>query len=311
MKGSDLMRIVFMGTPDFATTILERLLHSDHDIVLVVSQPDRPIGRKRVMTPPPVKTLAISHQIPVFQPERIRDGYQPIIDAKADLLITAAYGQMLPASLLRAIKAINVHGSLLPAYRGGAPIQYALFDGCEKTGVSIMTMKMKMDSGDIICQRETKITGLDDYGTLSARLAQIGADLLMTVLETYEQGTVQTFPQDERMVTYARTLTYEDEAIDFKASSRDIVNRLRGLSPLPGGHAMINGITVKMFKATETETVENALPGTVLSTTKRLIVKTGDHAVDIESIQIPGKKKMNVRDFLNGQSLIKCGDLFT
>jgi len=122
MKGSDLMRIVFMGTPDFATTILERLLHSDHDIVLVVSQPDRPIGRKRVMTPPPVKTLAISHRIPVFQPERIRDGYQPIIDAKADLLITAAYGQMLPASLLRAIKAINVHGSLLPAYRGGAPM---------------------------------------------------------------------------------------------------------------------------------------------------------------------------------------------
>lgn len=305
------MNIVFMGTPEFARIILAKLITSGHDIVMVVTQPDKPTGRKKTMMPSPVKVLAQKHHLPVFQPAQIRKDYQPVLATKAELIVTAAYGQMLPADLLNQIPAINVHGSLLPAYRGGAPIQHALFDGREMTGVTVMRMKMKMDSGAIIRQKSTTITDQDDYESLAFRLAEIGADLLDEVLLSFKDGIVVDQEQDESLVTYAKTLRYEDEHIDFSQSALMVRNRLRGLSPQPGGHATINGMTIKIFRASVLSADISLPPGTVLETTRRLIVKTLDAAVAIEELQIPGKKKMAVRDFLNGQTLIKVGDIFT
>ena len=305
------MKIVFMGTPLFAVEVLEMLIEN-HDVVLVVTQPDKAIGRKKVLMPSLVKQLALKHNIDVFQPEHIRNNYEKIIDLNPDLIITAAYGQILPKALLNQIEAINVHGSLLPKYRGGAPIQYALFNGDQSTGVTIMYMAYKMDSGDIIKQEAIPILNDDDYLSLTKKLSTLGTKLLKEVLDDIILGHIVRIPQNESEVTFAKTLAYEDEHIDFDQSSDEIINRIKGLSPEPGGYAIINEQKIKIYKVKKSDIIvkEETIPGQILKIKKQLVVKTSDGAVEIETVQLPGKKIMAAKDFLNGQNFISENDVF-
>ena len=299
-----------MGTPTFAIPILE-MLHQEHNVLLVVTQPDKAVGRKKTMTASPVKEKALSLGLPVFQPEKLKTDYQCILDLHPDLLVTAAYGQMLPNELLTQVKAINVHGSLLPKYRGGAPIQYALFDGLKETGITIMYMAYKMDAGDIIKQKSLLIFENDNYGSLSERLSLLGKDLLREVLHEMERNELSSFPQDESKVTYAYTLKPQDEHIHFHTTTDAILNKLRGLTPEPGATVTIKNTTLKFYRAQKSDIIDKeAVPGTILFAKKKLIIKTIDGAIEILEIQAPGKKIMSVKDFLNGQQLINEGDVF-
>ena len=304
------MKIVFMGTPTFAVSILESL-HKNHQVLAVVTQPDKPVGRKKEFVYSPVKEKANELGIDVFQPKALKTEYQFIIDLNPELIVTAAYGQMLPQALLDEITALNVHGSLLPLYRGGAPIQYALFDGLKETGITIMYMAYKMDSGDIIKQEKVSIEDNDNYQTLSDKLSRIGSRLILDVLDDLSKGIINRKPQNESKVTYAKTLTYDDEWISFNWNTQKIISRIRGLSPDIGASAAINQTTIKCFKAIKSDIImTNEKPGTVLLAKKRLIIKTGDGAIELLEIQAPGKKKMDAKSFLNGQNIMTQGDVF-
>lgn len=299
-----------MGTPQFAVPILE-MLHQEHHVLMVVTQPDKAVGRKKVLTASPVKEKALALSLPVFQPVKLKENYQPILDVKPDLLITAAYGQMLPNTLLDQVKAINVHGSLLPKYRGGAPIQYALFDGLRETGITIMYMAYKMDSGDIIRQRALSIFENDHYGSLSERLSYLGRDLLKEVLNEMKQHDISSYPQDESKVTFAYTLKPADEIIHFHTTTEAIINKIRGLTPEPGATVSIKNTTLKFYRAQKSDIIDKeAVPGTVLMAKKKLVIRTLDGAIEILEIQAPGKKIMPIKDFLNGQQLLNEGDVF-
>ncbi len=304
------MNIIFMGTPEFAVPILD-MLHLNHHVLMVVTQPDKPVGRKKVMTPSPVKVKASLLGIPVFQPDKLKEDYQSLIQMKPDLLVTAAYGQMLPKALLDAVTCLNVHGSLLPKYRGGAPIQYALFDGLNETGVTIMYMAYQMDSGDIIKQASLPILPEDDYQSLSKRLSHLGAVLLEDVLKDIEKGMINRTPQNPNDVTFAYTLKPKDEYLDFHQTTDQIIHRIRGLSPEPGATAWLKNVPIKFYKAQRSDIIDiKAYPGTILVSKKRLIIKTGDGTIEVLEIQAPGKKQMAVKDFLNGQTLFVEGDRF-
>jgi methionyl-tRNA formyltransferase len=310
-EGGEIMKIVFMGTPEFADNILKSIIEDGHDVVLVVTQPDKKVGRKQLLTPSPVKRLALEHQIEVYQPERLKQDYQKILDQEADLIITAAYGQMLPKALVHTNRCINVHGSLLPKYRGGAPIQHALFNGDEFTGITIMYMAQKMDSGDIILQERIDIDQKDNVETLTYKLSQLGAKLCLQVLEQISNGHYQRISQNEEEVTFAYTITEQDEFIDFNNKTKDIINRIRGLTPYPGGYAIIHGMRLKIFGLKNSDIINvDVSPGTVLSVSKHFIVKTKDGQVELTEIQVPGKKKMKAIDFLNGQTMIQANDCF-
>lgn len=304
------MKLVFMGTPQFSVPILEALI-KHHEVLLVVTQPDKIVGRKKIMTESLIKKLALSHQIPVFQPQKLRTDYQKVLDVNPDLIITAAYGQMLPKELINQIDAINVHGSLLPKYRGGAPIQYALFEGEQETGVTLMFMAYQMDSGDIIKQEKVKIEDIDDYSSLSHKLSIVGSKLIIQVLDLYEKKQINRVAQDSNHVTFAYTLKRNDERIHFNQTTNNIINRIRGLSKEPGAHAYIGNHLIKFYRATNSDIIDSeAIPGTVLENKKRLIIATADGSVEILEIQAPGKKQMATKDFLNGQNIIHIGDIF-
>lgn len=305
------MKLIFMGTPDFSVPILE-MLHQKHEVLAVVTQPDKKVGRKQTISFSPVKNKALNLNLPIYQPINLRKEYQFIIDLKPDYIITAAYGQMLPLELLNHIESINVHGSLLPKYRGGAPIQYALFDGLKETGITIMYMAYHMDSGDIIKQKSITIDDDDNTKSLTEKLSQLGVYLLDEVLDDLSHGVYKRIPQDPAQVTFAKTLKAEDEWISFKWTTDKIINRIRGLSPDIGASMAINDTVLKCFKAVRSDIISDiSIPsGTVLQSRKKLIIKTIDGAIEIREIQAPGKKKMAVSDFLNGQNIIKDGDQF-
>jgi len=287
------------------------MLYKKHHILAVITQPDKQVGRKKEFVFSPVKMKALSLNLDVYQPENLRLDYQFIIDLNPDLMITAAYGQMLPKDLLDQITAINVHGSILPTYRGGAPIQYALFDGLKQTGVTIMYMAYKMDSGDIIKQEKIDIEEEDNYQSLSIKLSHLGVKLLDEVLQDLSNGIINRVPQDERLITFAKTLSYQDEKISFQWTCEKIINRIRGLSPDIGASATIFGHVLKFYKAVKSDIMTlQQQPGTVLQSKKRLIIQAVDGAIEILEIQAPGKKKMHIKDFLNGQNIIKDGDVF-
>lgn len=304
------MKIVFMGTPEFAVPILE-MLKNRHQVLLVVTQPDKPVGRKRVWTASPVKVKAMELGLPVFQPLKLKTDFQLILDLAPDLIITAAYGQMLPNTLLDQVTAINVHGSLLPKYRGGAPIQYALFNGDSHTGITIMYMAYQMDSGDIIRQQSIIIDPKDNFLTLSRKLSFVGQTLLEKVLTEYEKGPLKSIPQDISKVTFAYTLKPKDEILSFRKTSQEIINRIRGLAPEPGATAHIKNGIIKIYDAQKNDIIDSkAIPGTVISIKKQLIVKTTDGAIELLQLQIPGKKQMSAQAFLNGQTIIREDDVF-
>lgn len=303
------MKIVFFGTPEFAVPSL-KMLHENHEVLLVVTQPDHTVGRKKQIVKSPVKIYAECVNLPIFQPEKIKQEDQRIVDLKPDLIITAAYGQMLPNRLLKNVKALNVHGSLLPKYRGGAPIQYALFDGLKETGVTVMYMAEKMDSGDIIKQEKVLIDPSDNYKTLMLKMSFVGANLLKSVLEDMKQGIFHRVFQNEDEVSFAYTIKRDDEWLDFNDTATNILNRIRGLSPEPGASTYINGKIVKFYQAKISDIIKNNEPGTVLSTDKMLLIQTKDQAIEILELQVAGKRKMDAKSFLNGQSIIKKGDHF-
>ena len=299
------MRIVFMGTPAFSVPILESLIDK-HEVVLVVTQPDKLVGRKQILTPSEVKACAIKHNLPVFQPIKIKDDYQAVLDANPDIIITAAFGQFIPKIILDYPKlgCINVHGSLLPKYRGGSPIQTSIIRGEEETGVTIMYMASKMDAGDIIASRSTPILESDNNGTMFEKLSLIGRDLLQEVLPSIIDGTNPKIPQDESKVTYAYNIKHEEQFINWNDTSKNIVNLIRGLAPNPTALTLVNGQILKIYKAKVVNEEVSGNPGEVIKVNKELWVKTGDGAISILELQQSGKNKMDVKSFLNGQKII-------
>lgn len=312
-------RIVFMGTASFSLAVLQMLLENQYHVVGVVTQPDRYVGRKKVLTMPDVKVEALKYDIPVIQPVRIKEDYQAILDLQPDLIITAAYGQIIPQALLDAprLGCVNVHASLLPLYRGGAPVHQAIIDGQDKTGVTIMYMVKKMDAGDIISQKETPILQDDTVGILYDRLSDLGAKLLKETLPDILKGTNQRIPQDESLVTYAPTLSREDERIDWNLSVKQVYNKVRGTNPWPGSYTTYQGKTVKIW-AGQVHQCENAIKhhahqdnGTIVKIFKDAIgVKVNDGVYLITELQLEGKKRMSVKDYLNGHCIFEVDTKF-
>ena len=308
-----MVKIVFMGTPDFAAHILQRLINEKHEIILVVSQPDRPVGRKKELLATPVKLVALENSIPVFQPEKIKTDYEEIIAANPDIIITAAYGQIVPKAILNTpeLGCINVHASLLPKYRGGAPIHQAIIDGETETGITIMYMDVGLDTGDIISQQTTPITENDNTGILFERLSEIGADLLIKTLPSIKAGTNERHQQEESKVTYAYNITREQEMIDWSKMAKEIFNQIRGLNPWPTAYTAINGQNVKIFKS-EIINKKSEETGIIIAVSNAGIeIACGDGGViRITELQLAGKKRMPLKDLLNGEHPFKVGEQF-
>lgn len=312
-------RIVFMGTASFSKEVLEMLIRNEYHIVGVVTQPDRYVGRKKILTMPDVKVVALEHQIPVIQPLHIKNDYQDILDLKPDLIITAAYGQIVPEAILKAPKkgCINVHASLLPKYRGGAPVHYAIMNGDKETGVTIMYMEKKMDSGNIISQKATPILYEDTVSILYDRLSLLGASLLEETLPSILDGTNESRKQDESLVTYSPTLSREDERIDWNKKVHEVYNKVRGTNSWPGSYTTYLGKTVKIWAGKEHQ-CENAMThhghqknGTIVKIFKDAIgVKVEDGIYLITELQLEGKKRMLVKDYLNGHCLFEVDTMF-
>lgn len=297
------LRIVFMGTPDFAAAILRRLIDTGRNVVGVISQPDKPAGRKQAVLPTPVKALALESGIPVWQPAKLRDGTALALlkELRPDLVVVAAYGRILPAELLAAppLGCVNIHGSLLPKYRGAAPIQWSVLNGEEKTGVTAMFMAQGMDTGDMILKLETPIGPEETSGELFERLAALGADAIERTLALFDRGAVPRTPQDDAEATFAPMLKKEMSVIDFTKSARELHNLARGLDPWPVACASLGGKTIKVYKMAAAEGFSGE-PGVLLDD-RRFIVGCGDGAVELREIRPEGGKRMSGTDFMRGR----------
>ena len=297
------MRIVFMGTPDFSVPVLEGLIEN-YNVVGVVSQPDKEVGRKRVLTPTPTKEVALKHNIPVIQPIKIRKEYQEVLDLKPDLIVTCAYGQIIPKEILDCPKlgCINVHGSLLPKLRGGAPIHHAIIDGYDETGITIMYMDEAMDSGDIISQRSIKIEDSDNVGILWDKMSLLGRDLLLETLPSIIDGTNKREKQDESLVTFGLNIKREEEHIDFNKTTREVFNQIRGLNPWPSANAILDDNEMKIYSSIIGDrTFNNKSNGEICDITKKGIsVKTSDGEIILTDIKPFGKKRMDAYSYVNG-----------
>ena len=295
------LKIVFMGTPDFAVPILEGLI-KNYQVVLVVSQPDKKVGRKQILTPTPVKSKALEYGISVFQPVNIKEDYQKVIDAKPDIIITCAYGQIIPKVLLDYPEygCINVHASLLPKLRGGAPIHKAIIDGYDKTGITIMYMDVRMDSGDIISQEETKILDSDNLEILHDRLSLMGVELLLKTLPSIFNKTNKRVKQNIDEVTFAYNIKREEEHIDFNKTSKEVFDLIRGLNPAPAANFILDGEEFKVYNS-RIGTSKNETSGKIINIYKDGIgVSTLDGEIILTEVKPAGKKRMLVRDYLNG-----------
>lgn len=303
-----MMRIIFMGTPDFAAEILAGLLTSPHEIIAVVTQPDRPKGRKRILTASPVKELALKHQLPVFQPEQIKGSKeaQAMIAMQADLIITAAYGQFIPTALLASVKkyAINVHASLLPKYRGGAPIHYAIWQGQAESGISIIEMVAQMDAGDILYQKSIPILATDDVGSQFDKLAKLGRQSLLEFLPLIEEGRVERQPQNPDQVSFAPVIRKDEEQINWYQTSQEIDWHIRAFRPFPSTYTLLNGQRIKIWAGQPAmqQAAESDQPGKIIAVNDRqIIVACGQQTCfAIEAWQENGKKRVNIQDYLNG-----------
>jgi methionyl-tRNA formyltransferase len=301
------MKIVFMGTPDFAVPSLEILMQEGYEVVGVVTQPDRPKGRKRILTPPPVKAAALNYGLPVIQPEKLKHSEELEVLKKwaPDLIVTAAFGQILPRDVIQlpTLGCINVHASLLPKYRGGAPIHQAIIDGEEKTGVTIMYMVQALDAGDVLTQVKVPIEEQDDVASMFDKLSIAGAQLLKETMPLLVQGKLKPIPQDASQVTVAPNIKREDEEIDWQKDGKAIYNHIRGLRPFPGAFTKINGEVLKVWSSMKTTDQDiKQVPGTIYRLGDEGIgVSTGDGTgLLLTNIQPAGKKKMEAVDFLRG-----------
>lgn len=302
------MRIVFMGTPEFACNVLSGL-NDKYEIALVISQPNRE-KKKGVLIPTPVANLATDLGLKLIQPEKIRDAYSDILEAKADVLVSAAYGQYIPSKILNLFKyKINVHGSLLPLHRGGAPIQRCLINGDTKTGVTIMEMAKGLDTGKIYSMAEYQIEDDDNSTTLFEKLSVIGRDLLLNTIEDIVNDKNLGIPQDDSKSSYSKNIEKEEELIKLNNTSKNIVNQIRGLAMTPGAYINVSNINLKVYKASTKEYSGNELPGTILSIKKEILIKTKDSAISLELVQMPGKKIITGKEFSNGQKLFTVGQV--
>ncbi|NQN75471.1 methionyl-tRNA formyltransferase [Streptococcus suis] len=307
-------KLIFMGTPAFSATVLKGLLADDqYEILAVVTQPDRAVGRKKVIQMTPVKEVALEHHLPVFQPEKL-SGSQEMADLMnlgADGIVTAAFGQFLPTKLLNSVDfAVNVHASLLPKYRGGAPIHYALINGDERAGVTIMEMVKEMDAGDMISSDSIAIEESDNVGTLFEKLAVVGRDLLLQTLPAYIAGDLKPVAQNPEQVTFSPNIQPEEEVLDWNKTARQLFNQIRGMYPLPVAHTYWQGERFKIQEAVEAEG-EGPVGRVIARSKKELIIATGQGALSLKTVQPAGKPKMTVADFLNGAGRdIAVGDQF-
>ena len=299
-------KLVFMGTPAFSVPILEGLLEEGYEVVAVVTQPDRPVGRKKIITPTPVKEAAVKHGLLVLQPEKISgsEEMEKIIALQPDVIITAAFGQFLPEKLLQAPVhgAINVHASLLPKYRGGAPVHYSIINGEKETGVTIMEMIKKMDAGGIYAQESLPITKQDDVGTMFEKLSALGKQLLLNTLPDILNGNLSPRPQDESKVTFSPNITREQEAIDWNKTAEEIDNQVRGMRPWPIAFTTYEQTRWKLLNVEALAEKTTAEPGTIIKKDKKnLWIACGKQTVlAIKELQPAGKGKQAINEFLNG-----------
>jgi methionyl-tRNA formyltransferase len=298
-------RILFMGTPAFALPALEMLCNHNYPIIGVVTQPDRPQGRGQKEIPPPVKQLAQKLGLPVFQPPKVKDAsfLQIFQELNPEMVVVAAFGQILPKTIIEYPRfgCLNIHPSLLPKYRGAAPLNWAIIRGETKTGVTIMLMDEGMDSGNIILQRETPLASDETFGALHDRLAQEGASLLIEAIDLTVAGVAKPQPQDSSLVSFAPRLKKETGLIDWSRNCADIVNLIRGLSPSPAAYTLVDGQNLKIFKVQANISEVAEAPGTVGSVFKEgLPVAAADGYVILQEVQLAGKKRMNIHDFLRG-----------
>lgn len=305
------MKLVFLGTPDFAVPSLERIIASKHEILAVVTQPDKPVGRNNVLTPPPVKVCALKHGLKVLQYNKIRtEGVGDLKNLAPDIMVTCAFGQILSQEIIdiapRGI--INVHASLLPKYRGAAPIQYSVINGDTETGVTIMQTEAGIDTGDILSVEKTPIYPDETAGELFERLSELGAKLIVETLDKIEAGKITPVNQDETKATHVKMLTRETGKIDWTKSAKDIKNLVRGTNPWPAAHTFLNGKTLKIFAVNTLDGDFDGQIGEVLRADKKLVVKCGQGAVEILEIQSDGGKRMSATAFDAGRKILK-GDI--
>ncbi|MBQ4101154.1 MAG: methionyl-tRNA formyltransferase, partial [Oscillospiraceae bacterium] len=301
------MKIVFMGTPEFAVPTLQRIIEESHEVLAVYTQPDKPQGRKMVLTPPPIKECALSHNIPVFQPTTFKDEsvVAELSVFNPDVIVVVAYGKILPENVLSIPKygCINVHASLLPKYRGAGPIQWSVIDGEEKTGVTTMYMEKGLDTGDMILKSETKIGENETAGELHDRLSELGGNLLIETLALIEKGTAPREKQDDEESCYAPMLSKDLSPIDFNKSAKTVHNLIRGLHPWPVATTTFEGKKLKIHKSV-LHLDKSGRPSEILSSDK-FIVACADGAVEFLEVQLEGSKKMNTTDFLRGHKIAK------
>ncbi|HHU60144.1 TPA: methionyl-tRNA formyltransferase [bacterium] len=301
----DNIKIIFMGTGDFSAFVLEGLIKNNYQIIGVVSQPDKVVGRKKELVKTETKKVAEKYGIEVFQPVSIRKDYQFIKDKNPDLIITCAYGQIVPRGVLEIpkYKCINVHGSLLPKLRGASPIQQAIMDDEKETGITIMEMVEKMDAGDMISSAKLKIDNEDTSKSLFLKMQVLGLDLLLDTLPKYLKGEITPIKQDESKVTFAPLIKREDEKLNLNDTRRNIYNKIRALNEEPGAYALLDDEIIKIYEAVEIDKEYKGENGQIVDTTKDLIiVKVSDGALGLKRIKPASKKVMLVRDYLNGKN---------
>lgn len=300
------MKILFMGTPDFAVPCLDILVSNGFDVCGAVTQPDKPKGRGHKLTPPPVKEYAISKNIPVYQPQTLKDGeFEKVLDElKPQLIAVVAYGKILPEYILDFPEygCVNVHGSVLPKYRGAAPIQWAIINGDKTTGVTTQYMKMGVDTGDIIFTDETEILHDETYGELYTRLSQSGAELLLKTVNAIKDGTAPRTEQDESEATHAPMLTKETGHIDWTKSADEVLSLIRGTNPWPMSYAMYGDEMMKVFGVKKGSDFD-APPGKIRIVNKKLEISCGKDSVVVDEIQFKGGKRMTVASYLNGHDI--------
>jgi len=300
-----------MGTPYFAQEVLETLIREKYDIIAVVTQPDKPVGRKLIMEKSPVKLIAEKHQIPVIQPIKIRTDYQEILALKPDIIITCAYGQIIPEILLNTFLCVNIHASLLPKLRGGAPMHRAIMNGLDKTGITIQRMAKKMDAGDMIAQNEVVITADDTVGTLQAKLIISACNLIKEYLPLILDKKVVYISQDESLVTFGYNINKEEEFISFKDHYAVVYDHIRSLIPWPVGYGIVDGVKIKLHRVHISQETSDLADGYIIGLIDNaLAVVVENRLLLIDELQLEGRNKITAKDFVNGNGKKMIDKLF-
>ena len=302
------MRVLFMGTPDFARAALESLMEK-FEIAGVVTQPDKPVGRKLTLTPPPVKIFALEHDIKVYQPQSLRgDDFAALLaEINPDIIVVAAYGKILPKNIIEYPKfgCVNIHASLLPEYRGAAPINAAIMDGAKVTGITIIHMDEGIDTGDMILKGGLEIGADENFGELYTRLAELGGELIIQALEQIKAGTAGRVKQPELGMSYAGKIDNKICEIDWSMAAQRVHDKIRGLAPEPAAYTWLDGKKLKIYKSRISINNCDGSPGEVINASKIIEVKTGDNIIELLELQLEGDKKMSASDFINGRKIAK------